>query len=154
MPGLPAFDVDLKSWQPPPQASAVPCQDWKWLDFATASWKHADAIHLGEMRAANLWLETAARVPRLRHQRGVILSDSSAVVGAGTKGRSPSFAFNRDLRRRMALEVVSGFPTSLRWVSTKVMPADKLSRDRRLQGPILGIRRKVIRCLKKQKVRG
>ena len=79
--------------------------------------------------------------------RVLLLSDSTVAIGALTKGRSSAFALNRLLRRRLALEAAGGFTTTLRWVTSKVMPADRLSRERRVKGPIVGLFRKTRRNL-------
>ena len=139
MPEATSLDPELKHWLPPSSASTVRCGHWRWWDFAATSWTVADHINLGEARAAVLWLETLARERHSRHTRALLLSDSSVTVGAFSKGRSSASKLNRLLRRRLALEVAGGFVTVFRWIGTKFMPADRLSRERTVRGPVVGL---------------
>ena len=144
-PAAPDLRRELKGWLPPESARAVLVGNWHWWDFMAATWRAADHINAGEIRATLLWLEVLARSPECRHLRVLLLSDSTVAIGAMSKGRSSSFPLNRLLRRRMALEAAGGFTTTLRWVTSKVMPADRLSRERRVKGPIVGLFRKARR---------
>ena len=114
----------------------------QWHDVMSATWHAEDHINEGELRATLLWAELLAREPHRRHTRIVDLSDSGVAVGALTKGRSSRFRINRLLRRRAVLEIAGGFVLLPRWVSTRIMLADRLSRDRRVCGVINDLYRK------------
>ena len=53
-------------------------KEWRavdWVDVAAVRWKYADAIHLGETRAVNLWLEIISRMPSMACTKIVDLCD-------------------------------------------------------------------------------
>ncbi|MDA8582911.1 hypothetical protein N9L68_01735 [bacterium] len=149
MPGVPALDAASQAWRAP-EASSVDCRSWPWWDFLACTWKSPDHINLGELRALIMWLEVVVRDLNSRAQCLVFLSDSAVAVGAWLKGRSSSWSINRLLRRRAALEIVGNVVTRTRWVPTDMQPGDRLSRVRRVTGPIVGLFRKARALFKQQ----
>ena len=120
------------------QASVRGERSQRWLDLLVGAWRWSDHINLGEMRAAVMWGQVLAREPTSAERRVVMLTDSGVVAGALTKGRSGSWALNRLLRVRAALEAAGAYRLIPRWVPTHLMPADRLSRTRKVCGMCVG----------------
>ena len=143
VPGVPALDEASQAWHAP-QASSVDCRSWPWWDFLSSTWRVPDHINLGELRAKIMWLEVIARDVHSRARRLLLLSDSAVAVGAWLKGRSSAWSINRLLRRRASLEVAAKVVSRSRWVPSEWQPGDRLSRIRRVTGPIVGLFRQAL----------
>ena len=97
---------------------------WKWVH----RWTWPAHINILEACAYVKAAErTCFSVGRLGRQH-LILSDSSAVVGAINKGRSSSGPLNRACRQVAALSLAFDQIFLTRWISTHVNPADAPSR--------------------------
>ena len=139
-PEMIALGCDHISGLPPASPWNEAWQKTRWYDTLAVDWKFKDHIHLGEARALNLWLEISSRLPLVRGTRIVNLCDSQSATHAFAKGRSHVFALNQLLRKRASLEIVANVSLLVGWVSTKVQPADRLSRWRIVQGLMKGLR--------------
>lgn len=107
--------------------------DRRWATIVGSPWlfpELAAAEHIGvrEARAFTTGLRWVLSHPSSLGRRVVILSDSSNVVGAVSKGRSSSFQLLRCLRHISALLLAGGLYVSVIWVPTESNPADEPSR--------------------------
>ena len=135
-----ALGCDHVAGLPPASQWNEAWQAARWHDTLAIDWKFKDHIHLGEARALNLWLEITSRLPLVRGTRIVDLCGSQVATHAFAKGRSHAYAVKRLLRKRASLEIVADVSLLVGWVSTKVQPADRLSRWRIVQGLMRGLR--------------
>lgn len=117
--------------QPDHSIAELVC-DWDWRTvFSHAASDHSH-INLKELRAARLYLKRHAKSKNKKNGRVIILLDSQVARGALTRGRSPSYPINRQLRR-LVPTLIGGkiFPTFL-WIPSKANPSDPPSRFRPL----------------------
>ena len=122
-----------------PNAPAEPLRvvdfvaDRQWTTIVGSPWlfpELAAAEHIGvrEARAFTTGIRWVLSHPSSIDRRIVMLSDSTNVVGAVSKGRSSSFQLLRCLRRISALLLAGGLRVSVVWVPTESNPADEPSR--------------------------
>jgi hypothetical protein len=123
----------------PPPLAAVVCRppppaelkDARWTEIVSSRWEREEHINSLEVRAvitAIRWTLSRSATHATVNSRLLILSDSSATVGALSKGRSSSPVILRRCRTAAALLLASGLRLHLRWVPTEWNPADAASR--------------------------
>ena len=83
-----------------------------------------DHINLEEAKALLLFVKWVLRSAKRFSHRIVVLVDSKVVVGAVTKGRSPSFPLNRLLQRLAALCFAGGLVLHCVFIPTAHNPSD------------------------------
>ena len=113
--------------RPPPPAQLLDCV---WDVAVSAAWdRKGESINSYEARAVHSGLRWALRLPAsIVNRQLLVLSDSSAAVGALSKGRSSSHTLLMRCRSSAALLLASGVRLLLRWVPTEWNPADGPSR--------------------------
>jgi len=105
-----------------------------WLPLVAARWRAPDHIMLGEGRGSLVALERLAATPKAWFRVVVSLMDNEPWSSAASKGRSPAVMPNALLRKKAALETVTGIDLELPWTDTARQPADSLSRLRDTRG--------------------
>lgn len=105
----------------------------RWRVVISSAWRrageHINCLEARAVDAALRWLLShPSYVGHPRGKRFLVLSDSSVVVGALRKGRSPSPALLRRLRSTAALLLASNTRLTLQWIRTSINPADEPSR--------------------------
>ena len=89
-----------------------------------------DHINLGEARGTLRIAQVIASNPSLHRCRHPVLTDNRVVAGSFSKGRSPSRALNKILKKLASIELATGLQIIYTWVYTKFTSADKFSRDK------------------------
>jgi len=118
---------------PPPPALSRFVSDVKWSMALSTPWKNQEHINVLEVRAVLQACRWMVRRPSSFAPNGVrcvVLADSSATVGALTKGRSSSHPLLTPIRSITALLLASGISLVMRWIPTAMNPADGASRGR------------------------
>ena len=87
--------------------------------------EHINDLELRSVCTAVRWVLTS---PDSIERRVLLLSDSQVAVGALTKGRTSAHLLLRRLRPTCALLLASGIRLSVRWIPSKLNPADGPSR--------------------------
>jgi integrase len=100
----------------------------EWRVKMARPWKGNVQQAAGEVQAAQLGMEYAARKIDNHGSRQLCLLDARSAIGAIAKGRSSAFSFLRVLRRVAALSFASGIEWCPRWICSEEMPADEASR--------------------------
>jgi hypothetical protein len=100
----------------------------EWKVKIARPWKGVVQQAAGEVQAAELGMEYAARKIDNHGTRQLCLLDARSAIGAIAKGRSSAFSFLRVLRRVAALSFASGIEWCPRWICGEEMPADEASR--------------------------
>ena len=101
--------------------------EWR-ICFANA-WRSGTMVQaVGELHAAELACEYAARRVDLHGSLLLELLDARAAIGALAKGRSSAWPFLRIFRRVAALSIATGMEFCPRWISSEEQPADAASR--------------------------
>ena len=135
MPG----SADPERWRPQAERSAVAAAavrpappaalaGSKWTTIVSSRWERDEHINSYELRAAVTAVRWVLSSPSAMNSRLLLLCDSSAVVGALTKGRSSSVLLLRRCRRMAAWLLASGLRLFVRWVPSEWNPADGPSR--------------------------
>ncbi len=96
-------------------------------------------INCLELRTAGYALNWALRHVCPLDSRFLLLTDSTAALGALTKGRSSSFALLRCVRRVSATLLATGVRPLYRYVESEANPADRPSRSRLKRGTRLRV---------------
>ena len=105
--------------------------DKGWVDVDGGTWRKKDHINLGEGRGTLRIAQVASCNPGLHRSRSLVLSDNQVVVGAFTKGRSPSRKLNRLIQRLASIQLGTGMQFLFTWIKSALNPSDPLSRDKR-----------------------
>ena len=96
--------------------------------FAHA-WRSGGMVQaVGELHAAELACEYAARRVDLHGSLLLELLDARSALGALAKGRSSAWPFLRILRRVTAMSIATEIEFCPRWISSEEQPADAASR--------------------------
>ena len=111
--------------RPPPPAQLA---DVQWTTIVSSRWEREEHINALELRAAMTAVRWALSSSSAMNSRLLLLCDSSAVLGALSKGRSSSVLLLRRCRRMSAWLLASGLRLFMRWVPTEWNPADAPSR--------------------------
>ena len=105
---------------------------WDGIEWRTCfahAWRSGAMVQaVGELHAAELACEYAARRVDLHGSLLLELLDARAALGALAKGRSSAWPFLRILRRVAALSFATGLEFCPRWISSEEQPADAASR--------------------------
>ena len=101
---------------------------WRFKELLLGSSQDPDHINIGELRAFTTGIRWVLSHPSAMGSRVVLLSDSTVVVGAASKGRSSSFQVLRCLRRSAALMLAGGLRVFVAWIPSESNPADGPSR--------------------------
>jgi hypothetical protein len=118
---------------PHPTMTAV-VADSRWKTAISHQWRDAEHINGLEVRAALTAVRWSMKRPDVlqpsctNHRKLILLCDSSATVGAITKGRSSSHRLLRPLRMMSALLLASGIYLKVKWLPSLMNPADGPSR--------------------------
>jgi hypothetical protein len=101
-----------------------------WRVIVHSRWRREEPINVLEARAFITGIRWALSKPSIaiRH-RLLLLTDSSVLMGAVTKGRSSSFPLLSRLRSLAALVLASGMRIVPGWIPTECNPADAASRN-------------------------
>jgi hypothetical protein len=99
-----------------------------WRCIVSAPWRSPEHITTLEMRAFATAVKWLASLPACFRCRILMFSDSAAVVGAVTKGRSSSFRLLPVMRLTAAFSLGFGLNVSMRWLPSAANPADEPSR--------------------------
>jgi hypothetical protein len=99
-----------------------------WTRVVSSKFRYSSHINALELQAIRTAVHWALSSPRSIGTRLLLLSDSAVVVGAVSKGRSPSFCLRRSLRSLAAVTLASQLCPVLRWLPTQLNPADYASR--------------------------
>ena len=101
----------------------------EWRTCFANAWRSGTMVQaVGELHAAELACEYAARRVDLHGSLMLELLDARAAIGALAKGRSSAWPFLRILRRVAALFIATGMEFCPRWISSEEQPADAASR--------------------------
>ena len=105
---------------------------WAHVEWSTCfahAWRSGGMVQaVGELHAAELACEYAARRVDLHGSLLLELLDARAALGSLAKGRSSAWPFLRILRRVTALSIATGLEFCPRWISSEEQPADAASR--------------------------
>lgn len=112
--------------QSPEPADMV--DQFRWSTIVSSSWRYAEHINVLELRALATSIRWILSHPSSIGRRVILLSDSSVVVGAVSKGRSSSQPLLRRLRAISALVLASGLQLHVKWIPSELNPADEPSR--------------------------
>jgi hypothetical protein len=119
-----------------PPVSRVWARPSRWVRIAQARRRnHEEHINEAEARALLMALKHVGRSASQRGRKVMCLSDSLVVIGCMAKGRSSSWRMNRYCRQAASLTLFWGTRVYLRYISTKVNPADGPSRGKAI-GPV------------------
>src|SRR6185437_12025687 len=102
----------------------------KWKTALSSPWSNQEHINVLEVRAVLQACRWLVRRPDMFSHDGtrvVVLADSSATVGALTKGRSSSPVLLSPIRSMTTLLLASGVSLVMRWIPTLLNPADGAS---------------------------
>ena len=103
-----------------------------WSVVASAAWRKPLAhINEGELRAVHTAVKWVVTQPAALNHRLLVFSDSTAVVGALSKGRSSSKLLLARIRPVSALLLAFGLKLSIVWLPSVFNPADSPSRLRK-----------------------
>ncbi len=105
-----------------------------WGVEISAHWRRPEHINVLEMRAVHAAVRWALACAGASQTRLVLLTDSSAVLGALLKGRSSSRALLARARALSGLLLASGARLVPRWVPSALNPADAPSRQHMQRG--------------------
>ena len=100
----------------------------RWKTAISHCWAHSSHINILEAHGLLLALRWYTSSCKKFHSRVPILVDSTAIVGAMSKGRSSSTRLQRQCRRIAAICLASDIRPYYVWVSTNHNPADAPSR--------------------------
>jgi hypothetical protein len=103
--------------------------NYNWSTIISSRWKFPEHINSLECRAVNTAVKWVLSRPCGLNSTVVILSDSSVVVGAVSKGRSSSYQILTRLRSLSAMILAAGIRLDLRWIPSNDNPADYASRQ-------------------------
>ena len=107
----------------------------KWKTALSHPWsnqqEHINVLEVRAVLQACRWMVRRPTMFSPDGHRVVVLADSSATVGALTKGRSSSPALLYPIRSMTTLLLASGVSLILRWIPSLLNPADGASRGRR-----------------------
>ena len=116
------------SVQYPDPAISVPL-DVKWHTVVSVAWRRRPQhINVGELMAASTAVRWVATHSRSHGSRIVLFNDSTAVVGALSKGRTSSFAMQAKLRPLWAVCLLFQLRVYAVWTPSLLNPADWPSR--------------------------
>ena len=105
---------------------------WASVEWSTCfahAWRSGGMVQaVGELHAAELACEYAARRVDLHGFLLLELLDARAALGSLAKRRSSAWPFLRILRRVTALSIATGLEFCPRWISSEEQPADAASR--------------------------
>lgn len=100
-----------------------------WYTTVSARWKRPlTHINLGELHAAHTAVKWTVRQPRSHGKRLLLFSDSTAAVGALSKGRSSAFSSLTIIRSISSLCLLFNVRLYVCWLPTTCNPADLPSR--------------------------
>jgi hypothetical protein len=104
-------------------------QSLSWFCIVSAPWRgHNEHISSLELRAASVALRNLVSRPSCCGKRVLLLTDSTNVAGALTKGRSSSPMLLRRLRAIAAFSLAWDLQVFCRWIPSGANPADEPSR--------------------------
>ena len=110
------------------QAAAAAAVNHKWSTIISAHWRDEEHINVFELRALSIGIRWVCSHPSSAQRRLWLLSDSSVVVGAVSKGRSSSPSLLRRLRQLSAWLLASGLQLRVTYIPSELNPADEPSR--------------------------
>jgi hypothetical protein len=123
-------DVSEQSQQRERIAFDPQLQRAPWRVIVRSPWRRAEPINVLEARAFLTGVRWALSKPSIAiSHRLLLLTDSSVLMGAVTKGRSSSFPLLARLRSFTALILASGSRIVPGWIPTECNPADAASRN-------------------------
>jgi hypothetical protein len=131
---IPSLGAEVDAGPPVRVDDYIP-QEWTdsstyWHDILARAHSYPEHITQYEAKVLVRLTEILAKLPFTRRSYVLTLEDNQAVVGAMSRGRSPSYPLNQSCRRKMAIELASDVIFLVAWISTHRMPMDKLSRER------------------------
>ena len=81
-------------------------------------WEWLVDIHIGEIKAAILWLRLGMLVGAEAGRRALTISDNLATVCSLVKGRAHDYVLNAECRKRAAYEAVTDVALCPAWEGT------------------------------------
>jgi len=109
-------------------AAAVACTEHRWSTIVSKRWRDEEHINVLELRSLTTGVKWVCSHPSALGCRVWMLSDSSVVVGAVSKGRSSSPSVLRRLRHLSAWLLAAGLQLRVSYVPSEINPADEPSR--------------------------
>jgi hypothetical protein len=100
----------------------------RWSTIISAGWRSSEHINVLELRALTTGVKWVCSHPSAMGSRVWMLSDSSVIVGAVSKGRSSSQPLLRRLRQLSAWLLAAGLQLRVTHVPSAFNPADEPSR--------------------------
>jgi len=100
----------------------------RWSTIVSARWRDEEHINVLELRALTTGVKWVCSHPLSAGHRVWMLSDSSVVIGAVSKGRSSSPSVLRRLRHLSAWLLAAGLQLRVTYVPSGLNPADEPSR--------------------------
>ena len=100
----------------------------RWRTIVSGAFRRPEHINELELRSVLTAVRWVLTSPDSINRRLLLLSDSQVAVGALTKGRTSAHFLLRRLRPISALLLASGIQLSVRWIPSKLNPADAPSR--------------------------
>jgi hypothetical protein len=100
----------------------------RWRTEVSAPWRRPEHINALEMRAVHTAVRWVVSRPGSFGARVLLLTDSTAVLGALLKGRTSSRTLLARTRQVAAVTLAAGVRLSVRWVPSEANPADGPSR--------------------------
>ena len=110
------------------QAAAAAASTQRWTTIVSARWRDEEHINVLELRALTTGVKWVCSHSSAIGRRVWMLSDSTVVVGAVSKGRSSSPSILRRLRHLSAWLLAAGLQLRVTYVPSELNPADEPSR--------------------------
>ena len=99
-----------------------------WRDIVSAPWKEREHINVLELRAASTAVRWVLSHPSAMCRRLLVFCDSQVVIPSVLKGRCSSFRLLCRMRFLSSLLLASGLQIFLRYIRSRLNPADEPSR--------------------------